>query len=293
MSNRQDVIAGALRWRLGKTVITTLADGYIQATLEGNLRGLNVTQAEAMQERAYRRRNPRYTVNTFLIQTEGEKPILIDTGLGNFGGGTAGRLMRSLQLVGITPEEIETILLTHLHLDHSAGLVTQPGDAAFPAATLLVHAEEVAFWLADGAENSPNQNHPEWVQSTKDVVRPMERRLRTFGNGDDVAPHLTSVHLPGHTPGHCGFRLSTEDGDVLFWGDIVHMPEIQLGAVNAGVDADADPEQAAVTRAKILAEVCVDKTLVAGAHLDFPGFGYVAKGDSRYRFIAEQWVSKI
>jgi glyoxylase-like metal-dependent hydrolase (beta-lactamase superfamily II) len=173
-------IAATLSWRVGATRVTTIADGYIQATLEANLRGLNIAAGEKLQSSAFRTRNPRYTVNAFLIEDGENPPTLIDTGMGRFGGTAAGRLMRSLAVTGIAPEEIGSILLTYLHLDHSGGLQTAERGAAFPNARLFVHEEEIAYWLSEAAESNPIQNHPQWVSPTREVVRPMQSRTPLF-----------------------------------------------------------------------------------------------------------------
>jgi glyoxylase-like metal-dependent hydrolase (beta-lactamase superfamily II) len=286
-------IAAALSWRVGTTRVTTIADGYIQATLEANLRGLDIAAGEKLQKTAFRTRNPRYTVNAFLIEDGENPPILIDTGMGRFGGTAAGRLMRSLAVAGVAPEAIASILLTHLHLDHSGGLQTAEGNAAFPNARLFVHEEEIAYWLSEAAESNPSQNHPEWVSPTREVVRPMQLRTTPFRDGEAVAKTITAVHLPGHTPGHSGFLLESGGERLLFWGDIVHAPSIQLPLPEVGVDADSCLQRAASTREALLKEVSNTRMLVAGAHLDFPGLGYVARDDDAFRFIAEQWVLRI
>lgn len=293
MPIRDRVIPGALSWRIGNKLVTTLSDGYIQATLENNLRGLSKQKAAELQRRAFRSEDPRYTVNAFLIESDDQSPILIDTGMGQFGGAAAGHLLESLRLAKVDSDEIGTVLLTHLHLDHSGGLVTPAGEPAFPNAQLLVHEAEVKFWLAEDAERDSGQNHPEWVEPTRDVVRPMASRLKTFKAGDSVANDLTAIHLPGHTPGHSGFVLQSEEERVLFWGDIVHMPAIQMAMPQAGVDADSDPKQAESTRRATLASVADKRTLVAEAHLEFPGFGVVQRAGDEFHFVPELWVSRM
>ena len=287
------VVPGALSWRIGSKLVTTLSDGYIQATLDSNLRGFSKLEAAELQRKALRSEDPRYTVNAFLIESDDEAPILLDTGMGQFGGAAAGRLLESLHLAKVHPDEIGTILLTHLHLDHSGGLVTPSGEPAFPKAQLLVHEAEVKFWLAEGAEKNPGPNHPDWVEPTREVVRPMASRLKPFTGGETVANGLTALHLPGHTPGHSGFVLQDEEASVLFWGDIVHMPAIQMAMPQAGVDADSDSKQAESTRRAILATAADKGTLVAGAHLEFPGFGFVQKEGDEFHFVPELWVSRI
>ncbi|WP_263359787.1 MBL fold metallo-hydrolase [Acidicapsa ligni] len=293
MPIRNQVIPGALSWRIGSKLVTTLSDGYIEATLEGNLRGVSKLEAAELQRKAFRSEDPRYTVSAFLVESDDEAPILIDTGMGQFGGAVAGHLLESLRLAKVQPDEIGTVLLTHLHLDHSGGLVNPAGEPVFPNAQLLVHEAEVKFWLAEDAATSPGQNHPEWVEPTRNVVRPMASRLKTFKDGDSVANDLTAVHLPGHTPGHSGFALQIEAERVLFWGDIVHMPAIQMAMPQAGVDADSDPKQAESTRRATLASAAASRTLVAGAHLEFPAFGFIQRAGDEFHFVPELWVSRI
>jgi glyoxylase-like metal-dependent hydrolase (beta-lactamase superfamily II) len=129
------------------------SDSYIQASYEGSLRNVAKEDAIRLQGAAHRVGAPRYTLNAFLIEGESHKPILIDTGLGKFGGEAAGHLLESLALTGVRPEQFGTVLMTHLHLDHSGGLITKTGTRAFPNAQLWVHGAEVDFWLKEGAEH--------------------------------------------------------------------------------------------------------------------------------------------
>ncbi|GMA78741.1 hypothetical protein GCM10025880_51580 [Methylorubrum aminovorans] len=216
--------------------------------------------------------------------------MLIDSGYGHFGPATMGRVPAALALTGVKPEEIETVLLTHLHPDHAGGLVNEDGSAAYPNAELVVHATEAAHWLPDEAlSRAPDEAKP-YFENARKAVSPYAARLRKH-EGGELVPGITAVPLPGHTPGHCGMRIVSGDKSLLMWTDVVHMPAIQFKQPEAGVAFDVDGDQARATRKRVLDEVASEKTFIAGSHLEFPALGYVARDGAGYSFVPALWVA--
>jgi glyoxylase-like metal-dependent hydrolase (beta-lactamase superfamily II) len=188
----------------------------------------------------------------------------------------------------VKPEEIETVLVTHLHPDHVGGLV-KDGAARYPNAEIVVHADEAAHWLPDAAlSRAPDAARP-YFEGARKAVAPYAKRMREH-QGGEVMAGVTAVHLPGHTPGHCGFRIVSGGQSLLMWTDVVHLPAIQFKNPQAGVGFDVDGEQARATRLAIMDEVAGDRTLIAGAHLEFPALGYVARDGAGYSFVPALWV---
>lgn len=289
MSNAQNPLAGVLRWSLGDLTVTVMNDGYLQGSLD-LVAGIAREEAGALQAAGFRAQDPRITLNAFLITGPGIKPILIDTGMGSFGGPSLGRVPAALAAAGVAPETIETVLLTHLHPDHAGGLLAGDGVAAYPNAELVVHADEAAHWLGDGALSRAPEAAKPYFEIAQKAIAPYAGRLRTV-TGGIVAPGIEAVPLPGHTPGHTGYRITSGDASLLMWADIVHLPAIQFKRPEAGMVFDIDVEQARTVRRRMLDQVASDRTFVAGAHLEFPALGYVARDGNAYSFVPELWVA--
>lgn len=207
-------------------------------------------------------------VNAFLIKTP-DRTILVDAGFGKF-------LFENLKSLDITPESIDTVLLTHLHGDHIGGLL-KPGKPAFPNATLYLAEEEKAYWTTPGSEQVK-------------TLAAYGSRVKTFSPGElgnsipDLLPGIKPIAAFGHTPGHTLFLITSKEASLLVWGDIAHAMAIQMPVPAVAVSYDVDPKQAVKSRVNVLKHVAEKKIPVAGMHIPYPGIGSVAKDNSGYAF---------
>lgn len=281
-------IPGIVHRRVGDIVVTAVSDGYLDGSLDV-LRGITEDEAATLLRAAFRPVPRRTSVNCFLIRTP-DRTILIDTGCGNTMQPTAGRLFANLDAAGVPLAQIDTILLTHMHGDHSNGLTDESGQALFPNATVAMHAAEWAYWSnrSNLAEVERSGRGVPYFDTAKRQMAPYLDRLRQFDAGE-VAPGITAIPLPGHTPGHTGYRIASGDDSLLIWGDIAHVPEVQIPRPDVTVIYDVDPAQAEASRRRILAEVAASRQLVAGMHLHFPGYAHVTCDRDDYRLAPEPW----
>lgn len=265
--------------QIGDFSITAIGDGYASASLDF-LTNINQMDAINLQKSAGVNDPTSIHINTYLIRGRG-RTILIDTGAGGYNQ-WGGDLQTNLALTGVMPEDIDTILLTHAHADHIGGLVNTFGEAAFPNAELFIHEHELSFW-----ENENNMiRASKHVQANflfvKNVFAKYKERIRTFIN-NDILPGISSVHLPGHTPGHCGYQIETGNSSLIIWGDMVHFPFIQIAHPNVSIAFDQDPILSAQIRNKLLDIVSTEKLLIAGMHLNDLGFAYIEHSGTSYR----------
>lgn len=282
-------LPGVLRWPVGDLTVTVLNDGYLQGSLDLVV-GIAKEEAGRLQAAGFRSQAPRITLNAFLITGPGRRPALIDTGMGSLGGETLGRLPAALALAGVKPEEIETILLSHLHPDHAGGLIDGEGRGLFPNAELVLHTDEAAHWLGEEALARAPEGAKPYFENAQKAVAPYAGRVR-YHRGGEVLPGVEAVPLPGHTPGHTGFRIVSGDKSLFSWTDVVHLPAIQFKQPDAGLVFDVDPEQARATRKRVFDMVSGDGSFIAGNHLEFPALGYVARDGAAYSFVPELWVA--
>ena len=265
---------------IGEFTVTAVSDGVLNSNHDVIL-GLDMAERERLTGVPYGQPLP-LDVNAFLIRHRG-RLMLSDAGSGHTMGPTLGKLPQNLRAIGVQPEAIDTILLTHLHPDHSLGLVDETGRAVFPKAELIVHEVEAAFWL----DRAPMPDDSERIQrntkAQRAVTAPYRDRIRRVRDGE-VLPGIVAALRPGHTPGHTTWLIQSGGERLLLWGDIVHLASLQMARPDATLVFDVAPETARATRQSVLDWAADQRVRVAGAHLPFPGFGSVARAGQGFGY---------
>lgn len=288
----QNVVAqapGLNRRKIGEYVVTALVDGVVDTPFE-LLAEIKPGEAEDMIAASGRPRSSAMTLSAYLVESSTRK-ILIDGGAGGING-WGGRLHSALGAAGVNPRDIQHVLLTHAHPDHVGGLVDTSSQAAsFPNAELILHEDEFSFWSDDGnLSRAPEPAQP-FFHLARSVFAAYGNRLTTIASSD-VIPGISLVHLPGHTPGHSGYVFSSGADSLLIWGDIVHYPNIQVERPEVTIAFDVDAAAAATTRRSVLAKLASDSRLVAGMHLNYPGFARVHASGETYKIVDEPWTGR-
>jgi glyoxylase-like metal-dependent hydrolase (beta-lactamase superfamily II) len=284
-------IPGVYHRKIGDIIVTTISDGYLDGTLEV-MRNVDVEKARQILQDAFRPAR-RTSVNTFLIHSKGRTAI-VDTGSGNYLQPTAGHVQRNLAAAGIDPKAIDTVLLTHMHPDHSAGLTDMSnGQRLFPDAELVMHENELAHWFDDGAMGKVDERSRQlYFGAGREQVEPYKDRTRLFKQGE-VFPGVTAVPSLGHTPGHTAYLIASGKDQLMIWGDTVHVPEVQTAFPEAGMAFDTDLAAAAASRKRMFDRVSADGILIAGMHLHFPAFSRLARRGDAYALYPEAWVHNL
>lgn len=280
-------IPGAYHRRVGDVVVTAISDGYFSTDREMT-RNLPRPELDAALKANFRD-DLVFSINAFLIRSR-DRTVLIDTGSGTYLGPTAGHVIANLKACGVEPEQIDTVLLTHMHPDHSAGLTDrETGARFFPNAELVAHENEPKHWFDDAQMAKASDLYKELhFQMTREQVAPYRDRLRTFTSGE-VLPGVTAIPLHGHTPGHSGYLIGTRSERLMIWGDTIHIPEVQFARPEITMMPDLDPDAAAASRRRILDMAASEGFLVTGMHMHYPGFGHVAREGQAFRYIPEAW----
>jgi glyoxylase-like metal-dependent hydrolase (beta-lactamase superfamily II) len=284
-------IPGVYHRKIGDIIVTTISDGYLDGNLEV-MRNVDVEKARQILQDAFRPAR-RTSVNTFLIHSKGRTAI-VDTGSGNYLQPTAGHVQRNLAADGIDPKSIDTVLLTHMHPDHSAGLTDMSdGRCLFPNAELVMHENELAHWFDDGAMAKVDERSRQlYFGAGREQVEPYKDRTRLFKQGE-VFPGVTAVPSLGHTPGHTAYLIASGNDQLMIWGDTVHVPEVQTAFPEAGMAFDTDLAAAAASRKRMFDRVSADGILIAGMHLHFPAFSRLARRGDAYALYPEAWVHNL
>ena len=279
-------IPGVYRRRIGDIVVTAISDGYLDASYEF-MRNIEPHEIERILKDAYRPTPPRISVNAYVIHSGG-RVALVDTGSADSMGPTLGHIPKHLAAAGIG-SEIDTILLTHMHPDHSNGLTDADGAARFPDVELVVAERDVDHWHDDAAmERATERQKLRYFQWARAQIKPYRQRRRDATG--EVFPGVTALPLPGHTPGHTGYLVSSQGQSLLIWGDIVHVPDVQTRRPEAYMEPDSDPQAAVATRQRIFDMVATDRLLAAGMHMHFPGFlNLNRRSGGGYELVPELW----
>ena len=221
--------------------------------------------------------------NAFLIKSGGNT-MLVDAGPRDLFGPTCGFLMDALAEAGTAPEDISHLLFTHLHPDHVAGALTPDGEAVFERAQVIVSEPEAQFWMNETfTDDTLNQ----WQQVAQGVLGAYAGRVEQVAATAEVMAGVTLLDLPGHTPGHVGFRVDDGSDSFAHGGDIAHAQTLQLANPEISIVFDIDADTARATRKKTLDMVATDGMQFSGGHMLRPTLGRLERAGGGYRFVTE------
>ena len=287
---------GFYRYKVGSFECTSINDGARTFPMPDKF-VTNVPKDEALAagEAAYM---PKGMVtipfNPQLINT-GSKLVLIDTGNGvanlEPSKGAVGRTLQNLAAAGVDPKSIDIVLLSHLHPDHTNGIRAADGSIAFPNAEIIVPGKDWEFWTSE--ENAVKAQSSEMMKNyfanVKKTFAGIESKVTKYEWGKEVAPGITSIATPGHTPGHTSFAVASGNAKVLIQSDVTNIPEFFLRNPDWHAVFDTDADLAQQTRRKFYDMAATEKATVVGFHFTFPSVGHVEKDGAKYRLIPSAW----
>lgn len=287
-----DAQAGFYRTHIGAAAVTVVSDGTFPLDVAS---GLAIDAKPGEIERAladHAQTSPiDASFNEFVVAADGHV-ALIDTGAASNFGPTVGKLARSLHNAGLRPTDITDVFLSHIHPDHSGGLVVD-GKRAFPNATIHVDARDLAYWMdADRAAQATGMAAT-FFATARAALEPYASagQIETFTGATAFFAGFRAEPAYGHTPGHVAYVLENGGQKLVFLGDMIHIPAVQFADPSVAVAFDVDPAAAVATRKRVLAEVAERGDLVAHDHVAFPGLGHVRRDGDGYRWLAAPYVN--
>jgi glyoxylase-like metal-dependent hydrolase (beta-lactamase superfamily II) len=275
------------RFKLGDFEATVVSDGTLNLGPAAGLYPKTPKETvEGVLASQFQPTAPVVVQENCLVLNTGDKLVLFDSGMGSYKafGPNAGRLESTLTASGIKPEDVDAIILTHGHIDHLSGIMSDDGKRLFPNAQIIMSKVEHDFWT-DEARTSSTGVMKLLVDSARKNLLPNKDRMVFVEDGKEAIKGVSVVSSRGHTPGHTSYLLSSGGQNFLYTGDSVTNTAISFSHPEWVFGFDADPGMASETRKRVLDMAAQDKLTVIGYHFAFPGIGNVAKEGAAYRFV--------
>ncbi|MFK0382879.1 MBL fold metallo-hydrolase [Agrobacterium sp. NPDC090273] len=272
--------------RIGRFTVTALTDGY--ADMPYNFfpgrSPADVEQAAVAQSTA-RPSGVRFLFNQYLID-DGQRRILIDAGAAGSIGET-GKLPQALATLGLKLDQIDAVIVTHMHQDHMGGLIAG-GKNNYPKAELYIDRRDVKHWT-DPAKRA---GAPDYLQTSfqmaDEVVR-LYPRLQAIDGEREIVPGVSIVDLTGHTPGHIGVRVEDGGKSMIMVSDMI-FPVVHPAATDVFFLFEQDRDAAKTMRDRFFPRAAAEGALIAATHMPFPGLGRIVSDRGQTRWEVADWA---
>lgn len=264
------------RFKLGSFEVTTLLGGTATRDNAQGIFGMNVSAeefADVSADNFIPADKAQFFFTPVLVNT-GAELVLFDTGLNADATGAA------ITAAGYAPEQVDKVVITHMHGDHIGGLM-RGDDAAYENAAHIAGAIEDNYWA--GEENKNYEAR----------VRPLRERFSYVDPGQSVASGITPVAAFGHTPGHMGYMIESDGQQLMLFADLANHYVWSLGYPDWEVRFDRDKAAAAASRREILSMIAAEKIPAIGYHMPFPALGYVAPRGDGFRWVPSSYQTQL
>lgn len=270
---------------IGSIEITIISDGYIDSDPQAfspsgdELRRL--MGESFLDAQQFRLGTVVYVINT------GKQIVLVDSGCGPLFGEASGHFLANLKSIDIAPEAVDAVLITHMHADHIGGLLTD-GRATFPNAQIVMHAAELEWYMGDEILRRATDRNRPWILRAREVPGQYPG-IKLFREEGEILPGIHAIPLTGHTPGHSGYIIDSDNHQLFITGDIVYSPVYGFKHLEYDFPFNVDPHAAVESRKRALEMAAAHRWLTSASHLPFPALGYVRRAGSVYEYVPDEW----
>src|SRR6204780_4877340 len=218
---------GIYRYRIGAFELTALYDGiWYRPVTEKFIRNAPFAEVEHALDEAFMPHDKLETPFTTLIVNTGKRLVLIDTGTGGQISPTAGMIGDNLAAAGISPKDVDQIVISHFHPDHINGIKDKDNALVFPNAEIMVPAPEWAYWMDDANLNAAPDDLKLTFLNQRRIFSDISRQVTQFQPGKEVASGIVTLPAAGHTPGHTVFAIHSGDQSLLVLSDTAQHPAV-------------------------------------------------------------------
>lgn len=272
--------------RIGRFTVTALTDGYADMPYD-YFPGRSAPEVEkaATAQFTARPSGVRFLFNQYLVE-DGQRRILIDAGAAGSIGET-GHLPQALAALGLTPDQIDAVIVTHMHQDHMGGLVLG-GKNNYPGAEIYIDRRDVTHWTDPAKRNGA----PDFLQPSFKMAEEVARlypRLQAIDGEREISPGVSIVDLTGHTPGHIGVRIEDGGKSLIMVSDMI-FPVVHPAATDVFFLFEQDRAAAQAMRDRFFPRAASEGALIAATHMPFPGLGRVVADRGELRWQAADWA---
>ncbi|MGQ3002842.1 MAG: MBL fold metallo-hydrolase [Hydrogenophaga sp.] len=276
---------GYYRMMLGDFEITALSDGTVDLPVDKLLTNTQPGKVTTALNQSFLKAPVETSVNAYLINT-GNQLVLVDTGAAGLFGPTLGKLIGNLKAAGYQPDQVDAVIVTHMHPDHVGGLLA--GDQrAFPNATVHADQHDADFWLSQAQMEKAPADAKGFFQGAMAALNPYisAGKFKPFNGDTELVPGIKAQASRGHTPGHSTYVVESKGEKLVLWGDLMHVAAVQFANPAVTIAFDTDSKAAAAQRQKAYADAAKNGYWVAASHLSFPGIGHLRREGKGYRFV--------
>jgi glyoxylase-like metal-dependent hydrolase (beta-lactamase superfamily II) len=271
---------GSHRFEVGSLYCSVLADGYVSHPASWFFPNADrVRLAEALARRRLPIESILSPCTCLLIQT-GRHVALVDAGAGE-SSRTTGAIAARLEMEGVRPRDVDTVILTHAHPDHIGGAVDARGRPAFPNARYIISELELEFWTSGrpdlAALRIPDPVKLSIAGAARRCLSILRYQIQSISGETELLPGVTAIPAPGHSPGHLAVALSSGDRRLLNIGDAAAHP-FHLEAPEWESGFDQDPALAVNTRRGLMERAVAANMAVMAFHFPFPSLGTAVPG---------------
>ncbi len=269
---------GSHRFQVGSIGCTVLSDGYYSNPTSWFFPNADPADLHRALASRHLPLDDVLSPYTCLLIETGRHVVLVDTGAGEYST-TSGAIRARLEMAGIRPKDVDTVILTHAHPDHIGGTIDMFGRPAFPNARYVLLEMEWEFWTAARTDLSQLRV----PAATREAISSMARRclgalrhqIEPIECETEIVPGVTAIPAPGHTPGHLAVLIASQGRRLLNLGDAaVHPLHLEQPSWHNGFDLAAD--RSLVTRRQLMERAIAGDMHVMAFHFPFPSIGRVS-----------------
>jgi glyoxylase-like metal-dependent hydrolase (beta-lactamase superfamily II) len=275
------------RFKLGQAECTIVSDGQLPLGAPSTSFG-NITKDEINSELT----NNFLPVDKWVLEQNvlianfGDRVVLFDTGMGtdNLFGNSPGKLMTNLRAAGIDPAGVDAVIMSHAHIDHCGGLVSDDGSLHFPNARYFIGEADFNYWTSDTMIPKNYPARPHFLNQARKNLLPVKDRIHFYKDHEEILPGITALSAPGHTVSHTIFMINSGNSELCYIGDLAHHPVLLLEHPHTHFLYDTDAVQSAESRVRMMNMFAANRTLILAYHFDWPGMGHVTKEGDGFRY---------